>query len=56
MPDCDMVLVHDDDLEQILGVDDGTSLETLQPDVVMNHLERSQPEIGIMSGEYSPLS
>jgi hypothetical protein len=24
MPDCEMVLVHDDDLEQILRVDDGT--------------------------------
>ncbi|KAH9021279.1 hypothetical protein EDB83DRAFT_2431738 [Lactarius deliciosus] len=45
-PGCDMAVVHDDDLERILGVGDGSSLETLmetlQPDVVTDHLERSQ--------------
>ncbi|KAI9446094.1 hypothetical protein H4582DRAFT_1903365 [Lactarius indigo] len=44
-----MVVVHDDDLERILGVGDGSSPETLQSDVMMNHLERSQLEIGVMS-------
>ncbi|KAH9021557.1 hypothetical protein EDB85DRAFT_414263 [Lactarius pseudohatsudake] len=50
-PHCDMALVHDDDLERILGVGDRTSLENLQPDgdSIMDHLERSMPEIGFMS-------
>ncbi|KAI9450278.1 hypothetical protein BJY52DRAFT_1215556, partial [Lactarius psammicola] len=48
-PHCDMALVHDDDLERILGVSDRTSLETLQPDVMMDYLERLRPDIGVMS-------
>ena len=28
MPDCDMALVHDDDLEQILRVNDGSVSHT----------------------------
>ncbi|KAH9072147.1 hypothetical protein EDB83DRAFT_2571938, partial [Lactarius deliciosus] len=45
-PDCDMALVHDDNLVQILGVGDRTALETLQPDVMMDYLQRSKLEIG----------
>lgn len=47
-PDCDMALVHDDDLVRILEVGDGTSLEDFRPDVVMDYLQRSKLEIGIM--------
>ncbi|KAH8998269.1 hypothetical protein EDB86DRAFT_2912058 [Lactarius hatsudake] len=46
---CDLALVHDDDLDQILRAGDRTSLETLQPDVVMDYLERLKPEIGVLS-------
>ncbi|KAH9045506.1 Pkinase-domain-containing protein [Lactarius pseudohatsudake] len=50
-PQYDMALVHDDDLEQILGVGDRTSLEILQPEGnwIMDYLERSMPEIRVMS-------
>ncbi|KAH8998274.1 hypothetical protein EDB86DRAFT_3076119 [Lactarius hatsudake] len=47
-PHCDMALVHDDDLERILGVGDKASLEIFQPgevNQVMDYLERSRPEI-----------
>ncbi|KAH9038288.1 hypothetical protein EDB84DRAFT_1437254 [Lactarius hengduanensis] len=44
-PHCEMALVHDDDLERILGVGDRASLEIFKPDVVMDYLERSKPEI-----------
>ncbi|KAH9034024.1 hypothetical protein EDB83DRAFT_1785975 [Lactarius deliciosus] len=46
-PHSDFLLVHDDDLERILRVGDGASLETLEPAEVMNHLQRSKLEIGI---------
>ncbi|KAH9038301.1 hypothetical protein EDB84DRAFT_1479610 [Lactarius hengduanensis] len=51
-PDCDMALVHDDDLDRILGAGDRASLETLKPDVMMDYLERSKPEIGVMSDSF----
>ena len=60
-PDCDMVLVHDVDLTRISGACDSNvskhhmivvssyshlqSLETLQPDVIENHLQASNVEI-----------
>ncbi|KAH9170393.1 hypothetical protein EDB89DRAFT_1301200 [Lactarius sanguifluus] len=50
-PDCDMALVHDDDLERILGASD-RPLETLKPDVMMDYLKRSKPEIGVMSNSF----
>ncbi|KAH9165399.1 hypothetical protein EDB89DRAFT_2233439 [Lactarius sanguifluus] len=46
---CDMALVHDDDWEQILRAGDRTSIESLQPDAIMDYLERSKPEIGVLS-------
>ncbi|KAI9467413.1 hypothetical protein BJY52DRAFT_1350099 [Lactarius psammicola] len=49
-PHCDLVVVHDDDLERVLSVGDGISLDTVQPDVVINNLERSRLETGVMSG------
>ncbi|KAH9023214.1 hypothetical protein EDB85DRAFT_2292934 [Lactarius pseudohatsudake] len=48
-----MALVHDDDLVQVLGVGDLTSLETLQPDVVMDYLQKSKFEIGVMSDSWT---
>ncbi|KAH9170921.1 hypothetical protein EDB89DRAFT_1887555 [Lactarius sanguifluus] len=48
-----MALVHDDDLERILGVGDGAALDALQPDVVMDYLQRSKPEIGVMSDSWT---
>lgn len=52
--DCDMVLVHDEDLEQILRVGDGRSLpvENLQSDEMMDFFERSKPEIGVTSASF----
>ncbi|KAH8998267.1 hypothetical protein EDB86DRAFT_825885 [Lactarius hatsudake] len=44
-----MALVHDDDWEQILRAGDRTSIESLQPDAMMDYLERSKPEIGVLS-------
>ncbi|KAH9066183.1 hypothetical protein EDB87DRAFT_1573806 [Lactarius vividus] len=44
-PHCDMALVHDDDLERILGVGDGASLDFFKPDVVTDYLKRSKLEI-----------
>ncbi|KAH9038296.1 hypothetical protein EDB84DRAFT_1479590 [Lactarius hengduanensis] len=46
---CDLALVHDDDLDRILQAGDKTSLETLQPDAVVDYLERLKPEIGVLS-------
>ncbi|KAN0116119.1 hypothetical protein V8E52_006176 [Russula decolorans] len=43
--DCDMVLVHDDDLVKIDGLGHDSSLETLEPDVMMDLLRRSNMEI-----------
>jgi len=40
-PDCDMALVHDDDLEYIASA----SIESLRPDTLMNYLQKSAPEI-----------
>ncbi|KAI9440445.1 hypothetical protein H4582DRAFT_1463515 [Lactarius indigo] len=51
-PGCDMALVHDDDLVRILGVGDLTSVETLQRDVVMDYLQKSKLEIGVMSDSW----
>ncbi|KAH9066169.1 hypothetical protein EDB87DRAFT_1589299, partial [Lactarius vividus] len=52
VPDCDMALVHDDDLERVLRAGDRTSLETLNPNVMMGYLERWKPEIGVMSDPF----
>ncbi|KAI0295804.1 hypothetical protein BC826DRAFT_272338 [Russula brevipes] len=41
-PDCDMALVHDDDLACISG----DSLDSLKPDVLMDSLRSSAPEVG----------
>ncbi|KAI9441134.1 hypothetical protein BJY52DRAFT_504602 [Lactarius psammicola] len=46
-PHCDFVLVHDDDMERVLRVGDGNSLETLQPAEIMDYLQRSELEIGV---------
>ncbi|KAH9992705.1 hypothetical protein BJV74DRAFT_392928 [Russula compacta] len=43
--DCDIALVHDDDLARIVGIWDGTSLEGLQPDVMMGRLRKSNLDI-----------
>ncbi|KAH9165393.1 hypothetical protein EDB89DRAFT_304379 [Lactarius sanguifluus] len=48
-PHCEMALVHDNDLERILRVGDRASLEIFKPDVVMDYLERSEPEIEFTS-------
>ncbi|KAI9445981.1 hypothetical protein H4582DRAFT_2124596 [Lactarius indigo] len=44
-PYCEMALVHDDDLERIIGAGDGVSLEFSKPDVVMDYIERSNIEV-----------
>ncbi|KAI0290366.1 hypothetical protein BC826DRAFT_970466 [Russula brevipes] len=43
--DCDMVLVHDDDLKRIDGLGGGTSSDVLQPDMMMNILRKSNLDI-----------
>lgn len=48
-PQCDMVLVHDDDLTRLSGIVDGSSLEALNPDTVMWLLQRSGLQIKVMS-------
>jgi len=48
-PHCDMVLVHDDDLTRLSGILDGSSLEALNPDTVMRMLQRSEPQIKVIS-------
>jgi len=48
-PHCDMVLVHDDDLTRLSGIVDGSSLEALNPDTVMRMLQRSEPQIKVIS-------
>ncbi|KAH9032022.1 hypothetical protein EDB85DRAFT_1890866 [Lactarius pseudohatsudake] len=53
-PNCDMVLVHDDDLTRLSGIIDGSSLEALNPDAVMRLLQRSEPPIKVISGEHPP--
>jgi hypothetical protein len=45
-----MVLVHDDDLTRLSGIVDSDSLEALNPDTVMRMLQRSEPQIKVMSG------
>ncbi|KAF8262522.1 hypothetical protein EI94DRAFT_1704705 [Lactarius quietus] len=42
-PHCDTVIVHDDDLALLDVLGDGTSLEGLEPDVVMRCLRSSKP-------------
>ncbi|KAH9959639.1 caspase domain-containing protein [Russula dissimulans] len=54
--DCDMVLVHDNDLQKITGIGDNTSLETLQPDVMVDLLRRSDLEIHNVSCDLSHTS
>ncbi|KAH9052633.1 hypothetical protein EDB87DRAFT_401241, partial [Lactarius vividus] len=44
-PDCDVVIVHDDDLAMLDILGDGTLLETLQPDVLLSYLRSSKPMI-----------
>ncbi|KAH9174158.1 hypothetical protein EDB89DRAFT_1904657 [Lactarius sanguifluus] len=53
-PDCDLVLVHDDDLDRLRRIGDGTSLETLQADALVGCLQNSGPEIARVG--YDPLS
>ncbi|KAH9066175.1 hypothetical protein EDB87DRAFT_1732214 [Lactarius vividus] len=53
---CDLALVHDDDLDRILRAGDRTSLENLQPDAMIDYLERSKPEIEVLSGEHPQVS
>lgn len=52
-PRCDMVLVHDDYWERILGIGNRTlnqpSLEMFQPARVMKFLKNLKPEIGVMT-------
>ncbi|KAH9992218.1 hypothetical protein BJV74DRAFT_834960 [Russula compacta] len=55
-PDSDVVLVHDDDLKSIDGIGSGTSPETLQPDVVMDHLRKSNLEVHEVLCDLSPTS
>ncbi|KAF8262518.1 hypothetical protein EI94DRAFT_1688024 [Lactarius quietus] len=43
--DCDMVIVHDDELAVLDLLGDGASLEALQPDVVLSYLRSSKPVI-----------
>ncbi|KAH9994873.1 ankyrin repeat-containing domain protein [Russula vinacea] len=52
--DCDMVITHDDDLVTIDGLGHDASLETLEPDVVMDLLRRSNIEIHKASCDLSP--
>ncbi|KAI0298042.1 hypothetical protein B0F90DRAFT_838623 [Multifurca ochricompacta] len=50
-PDCDMVLVHDDDLEGIDGISDDSSLES---DAMLDHFQRSNAEIHKVLCDLSP--
>jgi len=51
-PDCDMALVHDDDLLSI----DNASLESLRKDTLMSHLQELAPKIWtIQCGESVPI-
>ncbi|KAH9032012.1 hypothetical protein EDB85DRAFT_1957234 [Lactarius pseudohatsudake] len=51
-PHCDLVLVHDDDLERILRTG-GMPLEALQPEGMVDYLRRSQLEIEVMSDPFT---
>ncbi|KAI9439697.1 hypothetical protein H4582DRAFT_1876692 [Lactarius indigo] len=44
-PNCDMVLVHDDDLAELHGIYDDTPIESLQPDVMLSHLRSAELKI-----------
>ncbi|KAI9511932.1 hypothetical protein F5148DRAFT_1280314 [Russula earlei] len=56
-PECDMVLVHDDDLASISEICGTESLETFQPDVVKSYLERLDSAIHLVPyGEHLQLS
>jgi len=69
--DCDIVLVHDDDLLKIVGTESSMSPDALQPDVMMDLLHRSNiemhkdvrvvspssgPNIGIVFGRMATIS
>ncbi|KAH9006691.1 hypothetical protein EDB83DRAFT_726411 [Lactarius deliciosus] len=55
-PHCDLVIVHDNDLERLLGARDFSSLESFQPAEVMDYLRRSKPSIGLVYGEHQSIS
>jgi len=44
-PNCDAVIVHDDDLALLDALGDGASLESLQQDVVLSCLRSSKPAV-----------
>jgi hypothetical protein len=52
MPECDMAIVHDDDLGQLLGARN----ESLEVDQITDHLESLKPTIGITAGKQPELS
>ncbi|KAI0285652.1 hypothetical protein BC826DRAFT_114407 [Russula brevipes] len=55
-PDCEMILVHDDDLGMIDGMGDSASLETLQPGKVVDLLGTSNLTIYKFRFGLSPAS
>ncbi|KAI9456874.1 hypothetical protein BJY52DRAFT_536657 [Lactarius psammicola] len=44
-PNCDMLLVHDDDLARLDRIYDSTSLEGLQSDEVLSHVQSLKPTV-----------
>ncbi|KAF8260322.1 hypothetical protein EI94DRAFT_1811875 [Lactarius quietus] len=44
-PDCDMALVHDDDLARLDGICDISTLDGLQSDVMLCHIRSLQPAV-----------
>ncbi|KAH9025516.1 hypothetical protein EDB85DRAFT_1893826 [Lactarius pseudohatsudake] len=44
-PHCEMVLVHDNDLAELHGIYDGTSIESLQPDAMLSHFRSAELKI-----------
>ncbi|KAI9434995.1 hypothetical protein H4582DRAFT_731673 [Lactarius indigo] len=44
-PDCDVLLVHDDDLAQLGGIYDNTPLDGLRSDVVLSHIRSLKPTV-----------
>jgi len=55
-PDCDMVVVHDDDLARVDGISDNISLKNFQHGMVMELLRKSNKEIHLVSCDLSPVS
>jgi len=55
-PDCDMVLVHDDDLAKVDGIGDGILWENLQHGVVSDLLQNSDKQVHMASCDLSPVS